>query len=211
MSSGSIEVDGVDLSTVPLDTIRERCFVTIAQDPFFLPDASVRFNLDPGERLPDGAVASALEKVGLSFITDALSAASGDDDAVSGFDRPLSSLPALSVGQTQLLSFARALLQAQAAAEPRGASFSDYPGGARPKPVLLLDEVTSALDPATEAEVYDVVQREFADAGHTVVMVSHRLGAYAPRLRAGRDRVVWIRDGRVERIQAAEDLLDAGR
>lgn len=44
--SGSIEVDGIDLSLVPLSTIRERCFITVTQDPFLLAQASLRFNLD---------------------------------------------------------------------------------------------------------------------------------------------------------------------
>lgn len=44
--SGSIEVDGINLSLVPLPTIRERCFIIVTQDPFLLAQASLRFNLD---------------------------------------------------------------------------------------------------------------------------------------------------------------------
>jgi len=46
MKSGTIKVDGIDLSLVPRSLIRQRCFITVAQDPFILGQASLRFNLD---------------------------------------------------------------------------------------------------------------------------------------------------------------------
>jgi ABC-type multidrug transport system fused ATPase/permease subunit len=46
IQSGSIVVDGVDLSTVPRSLVRQKCFITIAQDPYILEPASLRFNLD---------------------------------------------------------------------------------------------------------------------------------------------------------------------
>lgn len=116
------------------------------------------------------------------------------------------------MGQTQLLALTRALLQLQAASEAGdGPVAGDPPGHRGRKPVVLLDEVTAALDPDTEAVVYDVIRDEVVDKGHTVIMVSHKLGAYAHRMRRGRDKVVWIRDGQVERVQTAEALLDPGR
>lgn len=48
--SGAIEVDGIDLNLVPLSIIRERCFITVTQDPFLLAQASLRFNLDVSNR-----------------------------------------------------------------------------------------------------------------------------------------------------------------
>ena len=46
VKSGVIKVDGIDLSLVPRYLIRQRCFITVAQDPFLLAQASLRFNLD---------------------------------------------------------------------------------------------------------------------------------------------------------------------
>jgi ATP-binding cassette subfamily C (CFTR/MRP) protein 1 len=46
VKSGVIKVDGIDLSLVPRSLIRRRCFITVAQDPFLLAQASLRFNLD---------------------------------------------------------------------------------------------------------------------------------------------------------------------
>lgn len=45
-SPGSIKVDGIDLSLVPRSLVRQRCFITVAQDSFVLGQASLRFNLD---------------------------------------------------------------------------------------------------------------------------------------------------------------------
>jgi hypothetical protein len=52
MKSGTIKVDGIDLSLVPRSLIRQRCFITVAQDPFVLGQASLRFNLDVSKRSP---------------------------------------------------------------------------------------------------------------------------------------------------------------
>ena len=52
MKSGTIKVDGVDLSLVPRSLIRQRCFITIAQDNFVLAQASLRLNLDVRKSQP---------------------------------------------------------------------------------------------------------------------------------------------------------------
>lgn len=46
VSSGSIKVDGVDLSLVRRSVIRNNCFITVGQDPFILDQATLRFNLN---------------------------------------------------------------------------------------------------------------------------------------------------------------------
>ena len=46
MKSGTIKVDGIDLSVVPRSLIRQKCFITVAQDSLVLGPASLRFNLD---------------------------------------------------------------------------------------------------------------------------------------------------------------------
>ncbi|KAK4088636.1 hypothetical protein Purlil1_7187 [Purpureocillium lilacinum] len=45
--TGSIAVDGLDISLIPRSVLRQRCFITIPQDPFMIPEASLAFNLDP--------------------------------------------------------------------------------------------------------------------------------------------------------------------
>jgi ATP-binding cassette subfamily B protein len=67
-------------------------------------------------------------------------------------------------------------------------------------PIVLLDEVTSALDPVNEAAVHEGVERLMA--GRTVVMVAHRLKTVQ---RA--DRVVFVAGGRIAASGTHEDLL----
>lgn len=43
---GAIRVDGVDLTLIPRTLIRQKCFITVSQDPFLIAQASLRFNLD---------------------------------------------------------------------------------------------------------------------------------------------------------------------
>lgn len=148
-----------------------------------------------------------LDKTGLwdqflgTLPTDAPVSDTGDGHAV--LDKPLTSLPVLSGGQSQLLALTRAILQLQALNEPR--NYRDH--HCVVKPVILLDEITSSLDVVTEEKVYDLVQDEFVRKGHTVIMVTHKVGSYARRLRLGTDRVVWMKDGEIEKVEDAGALL----
>ena len=67
-------------------------------------------------------------------------------------------------------------------------------------PLLVLDEPTAALDPLAEAQLYADFAR--LTAGHTVVLVTHRLAA--ARLA---DRIAVFDGGRVVQLGAPETLL----
>lgn len=62
-SSGSINVDGVPLSHIRRSAIRDQCFITVPQDAFFLPHATLQFNLDPSGRVPRSILRDALLSV----------------------------------------------------------------------------------------------------------------------------------------------------
>lgn len=65
LRSGSIELDGVDISHVRLELIRERGFVTVSQETLLLSNETVRFNLNPDATISDDVIIEALVKVGL--------------------------------------------------------------------------------------------------------------------------------------------------
>ncbi|KAF5563755.1 ABC transporter [Fusarium phyllophilum] len=196
---GSIEVDSIDLSLVPLSTIREQCFITVTQDPFLLAQASLRFNLDPSETLPDSVIMKALERTGLCGHFDT----NPEAKLVEILDDPLSSLPHMSTGQTQLFALTRAILRAE---------HSSVTGT---KPILLLDEATSSVDGVTESVMRGVIKEFFTDNGHAVVEISHRLSGFEDIAATGEGsrqvKVVLLSHGEIQSEGRIEDMLDFGK
>ena len=100
-----------------------------------------------------------------------------------GLEAKMSAYPAqLSGGQQQRVAIARALAM-------------------RPK-VLLLDEITSALDPELVGEVLAVV-RQLADEGMTMIVVTHEM-AFAREVSR---RVVFMEGGRIQVEGPADSVL----
>lgn len=250
LADGSISIDGLDISRggISKAVLRERAFITVAQEAFFLPQASLQFNLDPEMQAAPPVVVAALVKTGLwehlfaghRFVAPTkpagrdndeivpLLAAQDDNDDKEGqnhlLSTPLRDLTALSAGQTQLLALARALVRKHVlsttvttsdnlltyktlpsidddnsngnSGNPSAATACDARAATR-KPIILFDEVTSLLDPVTEAKIYDVLEQEFVQFGHTVVMVTHKLNGIRGRLRKGQDKIVWMAGGKV--------------
>ena len=90
----------------------------------------------------------------------------------------------LSGGQQQRVALARAL-----ALKPQ---------------ILLLDEVTSALDPELVGEVLDAI-RKLADEGMTMVIVSHEMGF----VREVADKVVFMDAGQIVEAGSPAEIFDA--
>ncbi|CRG88497.1 hypothetical protein PISL3812_05528 [Talaromyces islandicus] len=167
VSSGQIEVDGVDLAILPRDTIRTR-ITALPQDTLSVP-GSVRFNLDPLEICTPETLSKALIKVGLSDIIDER----------GGIDGNMSDL-GLSQGELQLFAVARALL--------------------RPSKLLIVDEMTSAVDAETEKRMLDIIRAEFKES--TVVAVAHRL-----RTVADFDMIIVMDAGEIVEYGSPAELL----
>ncbi|EHK54254.1 amino acid ABC transporter ATP-binding protein [Allomesorhizobium alhagi] len=100
-----------------------------------------------------------------------------------GLDHRIDNLPSeLSGGQQQRVGIARAV-----AMEPK---------------ILLLDEITSALDPELVNEVLDVV-RQLTEEGMTMLMVTHEI-AFA---RDASNRIVFMDDGKVSAEGPPKELM----
>jgi ATP-binding cassette subfamily B multidrug efflux pump len=140
---GRITANGVDVRLMPLDEWRR--LIGYVQQDIFLFAADIRSNLRLDAPLDDAAVIAAAARVGADRVIDRLP---------HGLDQVLGERGAsVSVGERQLLSFARAL-----ALDPA---------------VLVLDEATSAVDSQAEAEI----QRALATLmqGRTTIAIAHRL------------------------------------
>jgi ATP-binding cassette subfamily C (CFTR/MRP) protein 1 len=144
---GKIRVDGVDLSQVSRNTVRDR-LICLPQDALVFP-GSFHFNLDPEDRCPNAEemMTVALKSVGLWALVEGRGGLEADLKPES-----------LSHGEQQLLALARAILRKRVHAG---------------KCILVLDEATSNLDSVSEGVVQKVIKEEFAE--NTVITVAHRL------------------------------------
>lgn len=144
VNRGRITIDGVDIRELPLQSLRAR-FGLVLQDVYLF-SGTVSDNIRLGnDQISDDAVRRAVASVHADRFLDGLP--EGLETAVA--ERGAT----LSVGQRQLLSFARAL--------------------AHQPPVLVLDEATSSVDTDTERLIQDALQ--VLMSGRTTVAIAHRL------------------------------------
>lgn len=169
--SGSVTIGGHDLRAMDVKHLRSHIAV-VSQSPYLF-DASVAENISYGN-----AGLSPLD------VCRAAQAAHVHDFVMGlpqGYDTPVGANAALiSGGQAQRLAIARAL--------------------ARPARVLVLDECTSALDPASQAAVMETIRS--AKVGRTTLVVTHKL----PVMQLC-DRIVVLADGRVSEEGTYEQLV----
>jgi ATP-binding cassette subfamily B multidrug efflux pump len=173
-TEGLVLVDGVDLRTVTQDSLRRQMGIVL-QDPFLFNGTiadNIRFGcLDCN----DLQVENAAQAVGAHEFITRLS---------EGYETPVEEGGVvLSVGQRQLISFARALLSS-----PR---------------ILILDEATSSVDTQTE----QVIQRALARLlkGRTAFVIAHRLSTIV-----NADLIVVLDKGRIVERGSHEELLARG-
>ena len=146
---GSVEIDGVDISQIDLQKLREKVTV-IPQDPTLF-TGSLKFNLDPFDRTDDEKMESLLRKAGLS---DLLNRSENADKDERGINMKITEGGKnLSAGERQLICICRAIL--------------------RKNKIVILDEATANIDVITEQKIQRLIDEEFT--GSTVVTIAHRL------------------------------------
>ena len=168
---GQILLDGVDLRELDAQALR-RQFGIVLQDPFLF-TGTLESNVRLGtERIGRAAVERALLEVGLGPFLNSLP---------QGLDTPVSERGStFSVGQRQLVSFARAL-----AHDPR---------------LLILDEATSSVDTATELLIREALDRLLT--GRTAIVIAHRLSTIQHA-----DRILVFHKGRLREQGTHRELL----
>jgi ATP-binding cassette, subfamily B, bacterial len=172
---GSILLGGVDLRRGTLESLRHRIVMLPQEGHLFSGTIADNVRLAYPEA-SDEDVLRALEEIGARERFESLPDGIHSDVQTRGVR--------LSAGERQLVGIARVAL-----ADPS---------------VIVLDEATSSLDPATEA----AVERALAAvvAGRTVITIAHRLST-AERA----DRVVVMDAGRVVEVASHEELVEQGQ
>jgi ATP-binding cassette subfamily B multidrug efflux pump len=168
---GQILLDGKDIRTIELQDLR-RQFGIVLQDPFLF-TGTIETNIclgTPG--ITRATVESAVDEIGLGEFVRSLPEGVGASVNERG--------STLSVGQRQLINFARAL-----AHNPR---------------FLILDEATSSVDTKTELLIREALGRLLS--GRTALVIAHRLSTIQHA-----DRILVFHKGRLREQGAHQELL----
>jgi len=168
--TGEVLLDGVDLRALREGEVSAQA--AFVPQGTFLFDDTVRGNVTLGADVPDDEVWAALRVAAVDDVVRRLP---------EGLDTRVGERGAtLSGGQRQRIALARAVLR-------------------RPR-LLVLDDATSAVDPAVEARILDALRD--AERPSTVVVVAYRQATIALA-----DEVVWLEGGRVLARGSHEQLL----
>ncbi|MGA7104306.1 MAG: ATP-binding cassette domain-containing protein, partial [Candidatus Deferrimicrobiaceae bacterium] len=168
ISRGEIRLFGRDIREIPREELR-RMISLVLQDPYLF-SGTIRENVEAG----GAELERAVEATGVARFAAAWE---------GGLATPVGERGGrLSVGQRQLVSFARSL-----ARDPR---------------ILVLDEATSSVDPVTEQEIQDALGKILT--GRTSLVVAHRLSTILSA-----DRILVMHRGKVRETGTHQELLAA--
>jgi len=171
VGAGEILLDGIDIRNYDLEGLR-RSIGIVLQDVFLF-SGSVADNIRLGNpRITDQDVARGAAAVHAAGFVSRLDGGYAAKVGERG--------SALSVGQKQLLAFARVL-----AANPK---------------ILVLDEATSSIDTETELLIRDAMERLVA--GRTSIIIAHRLSTVQ-----NTDRIIVLHRGRIREMGTHQELL----
>ncbi len=170
---GRITVDGVDIRE--LSTADLRSIIGFVQQDLFLFTGDILHNLTLDAPVPPESARQAAKRVGADRFIERLP---------SGYGHVLGERGrSLSVGERQLLSFARAL-----ALDPR---------------ILVLDEATSSVDAEAEAQIQEAIAELMT--GRTSIVVAHRLSTI---LHA--EEILVLHHGEIRERGSHRELLAQG-
>lgn len=173
VQKGSIRIDGHDIRTIRTADLRRR--IGLVLQDVFLFSGSIRDNIRLGEAdMTEAAIQEAARHVNAAGFIETLP---------QGYDTLLGERGAsLSVGQRQLLAFARALAHAPE--------------------ILVLDEATSSVDTETEILIQDALHRLLAH--RTSIVIAHRLSTIQDS-----DRILVLHKGQLRESGSHQELLRA--
>jgi ATP-binding cassette subfamily B protein len=171
IEKGSILVDGRDIRILDKKDLRK--FISIVLQDVFLFSGTVRSNISmDNDSIPDEKIREAAELVGADKFIESLP---------NKYDEIVMERGAtLSVGQKQLISFARAL-----AYNPQ---------------ILILDEATSSIDTESELLIQKAIEKLLV--GRTAIVIAHRLSTIQ-----NADKIIVMHKGEIRETGNHQELL----
>lgn len=173
VDSGKIYVDGVDVSTLTRENVHD-LFGMVLQDTWLF-HGTIKENIRYSKTgVPDEKIVEAAKAVGLHHFITTLP---------KGYDTVLDDTVNLSVGQKQLMTIARAIVE--------------------DAPLLILDEATSSVDTRTEVLIQQAMDR--LTEGRTSFVIAHRLSTIK-----NADLILVLENGDIVEQGTHEELLKRG-
>ncbi len=171
IKDGSLKIDGHDIREVTRASLRSQLGIVL-QDTFLF-GGTIADNIRYGRLdATDEEIIDAAKAVGADSFISKLPEGYQTEVGENGLN--------LSVGQRQIISFARALL-----ADPR---------------ILILDEATSSVDTTTEKQIQQAI--DYLMVGRTSFVIAHRLSTIVTA-----DKIVVLDNGRIVEIGTHQQLL----
>jgi ATP-binding cassette subfamily B protein len=171
LNKGAIYLDGTDISTIDKRDLRK--YISIVLQDIFLFSGTIRSNISMNnDEIPLEKLKEAAAIVGADKFIEALP---------NQYDEIVKERGAtLSVGQKQLLSFARAL-----AHDPK---------------ILILDEATSSIDTESEILIQQAIEKLLV--GRTAIVIAHRLSTIQ-----NADKIIVMHKGEIREAGTHQELL----
>ena len=170
LNKGKIIIDGTSLSDITRENVHS-IFGMVLQDTWLF-EGTVRDNLTYGRKnVPDEQLLDICDQCGLKHFIDTLP---------KGLDTVLNDNVAISAGQKQLLTIARAMVE--------------------DAPLLILDEATSSVDTRTEIKIQQAM--DSLTKGRTSFVIAHRLSTIRDA-----DMIIYMQDGDIREQGTHDELM----
>jgi ATP-binding cassette, subfamily C (CFTR/MRP), member 1 len=203
LSGGTISINGIDISTLGLTTLRQA--ISMVPQDAHLFAGSLRSQLDPFDKHTDETLWAAMRSACLleaqvesdTQCGDEVTSEKSDNDVNQrqqssaeghrkrfNLDTTIESGGSnLSVGERSLVSLARAIV--------------------KDSQIVVIDEATASVDPFTDSRIQSTIRTEFR--GKTLLVIAHRLSTVI-----GYDRILVMNDGKVDAFGTPMELWAAG-
>ncbi len=171
INKGSVLLDGINIKDVDKRDLRK--YISIVLQDVFLFSGTIFSNISMNN-----------EDIGIDRVKEAAKIVGADkfiEQLANGYDEEVKERGAtLSVGQKQLISFARAL-----AYDPK---------------ILILDEATSSIDTETEQLIQSAIEKLLV--GRTAIVIAHRLSTIQ-----NSNKIIVLHKGEIREIGNHQELL----